>query len=173
MLAQLIEPSFKRLWAPSTIIIKRESIKKTLNSVAGTYIVINLLNGKMYVGSASLNRMYRRILGHLLLAKGGSPIVNSAVKKYGVENFAFVVIETQTASEIDRNSILNCEQKSIDMLNPEYNIAKKAGSLLGFKWSLESRKKLSLSVTKEQRERIGSIWKGKTLSQLPALDRSI
>ena len=37
--------------------------------------------------------MYRRYTAHLQNAKGGSVLVNRAVKKYGLENFAFVVIE--------------------------------------------------------------------------------
>jgi len=44
--------------------------------------------------SASINGMYRRFSAHLLKSKGGSIRVNRAVKKHGLENFAFVVIET-------------------------------------------------------------------------------
>lgn len=79
------------------------SVKKTLNSISalrplrralglpdgGVYVCINLVNGKMYVGSAYLNSMYRRYRGHLYLAKGGSKIVNNSVLKYGLINFAF------------------------------------------------------------------------------------
>jgi hypothetical protein len=35
-------------------------IKATLNSLPGAYVCINLVNGNMYVGSASINCMYRR-----------------------------------------------------------------------------------------------------------------
>jgi group I intron endonuclease len=100
----------------------------------------------MYVGSAAFNRMFRRYRGHLYLAAGGSKLVNRAVLKYGLINFAFVVIETISppaplASEgkakveenIDKKAILSLEQKYLDQLNPAYNILKIAGSILNFK----------------------------------------
>ena len=55
------------------------AIKQTLNSLAGVYLCINLIDGKMYVGSASINGMYRRFSAHLLKSKGGSIRVNRAV----------------------------------------------------------------------------------------------
>jgi len=58
-----------------------------MNSISGVYICINLFNSNMYVGSASLAGMYRRFRGHLYLAKGGSILVNRAVKKYGIKKF--------------------------------------------------------------------------------------
>ena len=121
-------------------------IKKTLNSISGVYICINLVNGNMYVGSASLTRMYRRFRVHLYLAKGGSLLVNRAVKKYGVENFAFIVIETVSADKLKcKNTLLSIEQKYIDLLQPTYNIVKIAGSVKNLKWSAESRDKLRLA----------------------------
>lgn len=71
-------------------------IKQALNSQAGVYLCINLVKGKTYVGSASKNGMYRRYSsgGHLLNCVGGSAVVKRAVKNYGLENFAFVVLET-------------------------------------------------------------------------------
>jgi hypothetical protein len=51
----------------------------------------------------------------LLLNKGGSKLVNLAVKKYGLQNFAFVVIETAINGK-DRAEILSIEQKYINLL---------------------------------------------------------
>jgi group I intron endonuclease len=107
-------------------------VKKTLNSIAGTYICINLINDKTYVGSASINCMYRRYTGHLLKGIGGNLLVKHAVLIYGLENFAFVVIET-TKEVKNKEEILRIEQKYIDLLLPEYNIAKIAGSRLNTK----------------------------------------
>lgn len=89
------------------------SMKHTLNSIAGSYACINLVNGNIYVGSASLNCMYRRFCGHLLNSKGGSIIVNRAVKKYGVKNFSFLVLEKINNFK-EKKEILNIEQKYID-----------------------------------------------------------
>lgn len=125
------------------------SVKSTLNSIAGTYLCINLINGNIYVGSASIKCMYRRYTGHLLKGQGGSILVKRAVEKYGLENFAFVVIETTNQIK-NKQEILKIEQKYIDLLNPKYNIAKVAGSLLNTKWSLESKLRLRGSVKMKQ-----------------------
>lgn len=111
-------------------------IKYTLNSIAGVYFCINLINEKIYVGSAGINNMYRRYTGHLLNSKGGRILVNRAVKKYGLNNFAFIVVETIPDGK-NVTELLKLEQKYINTLNPEYNIAKIAGSLLNTKWSME------------------------------------
>lgn len=107
-------------------------IKYTLNSIAGIYLCINLINEKIYVGSAGINNMYRRYSGHLLNSRGGSILVNRAVKKYGLKNFTFIVVETISDGK-NVTELLKLEQKYIDTLNPEYNIAKIAGSLLNTK----------------------------------------
>ena len=111
----------------------------------------------MYVGSASLTGMYRRFRGHLYFAKGGSLLVNRAVKKYGVENFAFIVIETVSADKLKcKNTLLSIEQKYIDLLQPTYNIVKIAGSVMNLKWSAESREKFRLSIMNDK-DRINKI----------------
>jgi group I intron endonuclease len=127
-------------------------VKKTLNSIADTYICINLINRKTYVGSASINCMYRRYSGHLLKGIGGSLLVKRAVKKYGLENFAFIVIETTTEIK-NKQEILRIEQKYIDLLLPVYNIAKIARSRLNTKWSLESKARQSIRM-KEHLDKI-------------------
>jgi group I intron endonuclease len=106
--------------------------KNTLNSIAGVYLCINLINEKISVGSAGINNMYRRYTAHLLNSKGGSILVNRAVKKYGLKNFAFIVVETIPDGR-NVTELLKLEQKYIDNLKPEYNIAKIAGSLLNTK----------------------------------------
>lgn len=51
-----------------------------------------------------------------------------ALAKYGMGNFVLVVLE-YTGSD----SLITCEQKWIDSLNPEYNINPIAGSSKGYK----------------------------------------
>jgi hypothetical protein len=109
-------------------------IKKTLNSLSGVYICINLVNGNMYVGSASLTGMYKRFRGHLYFVKGGSILVNRAENKSGFKNFVFIVIETVSVDKLNcKKILLSLEQKYIDLLNPIYNILKIAGSVLNLK----------------------------------------
>lgn len=106
------------------------SVKKLLNSFAGIYICINKVNGHMYVGSAGKSLMYRRYRGHIHLAKGGSVLVNRAINKYGIKNFAFIVVEVVPEEyTLNKDYILKLEQKYLDQLLPIYNIAKVAGSV--------------------------------------------
>ena len=101
--------------------------------------------------------MYARFRSHLYLAASGSIIVNKAVLKYGIENFAFVVIETLSYDlGSDKKAILALEQKYLDQLNPAYNILKIAGSVLNSKWSLAARQRYSLAVLSDK-ERINKI----------------
>lgn len=45
-----------------------------------------------YVGSGSTNKLYIRFRNHLIHYRG-SKIVKLAVKKYKLENFAFMILE--------------------------------------------------------------------------------
>lgn len=143
-------------------------IKKLLNSISGIYIVINLSNGNMYVGSATLTGMYRRYRAHLYLAKGGSVLVNKAVEKYGISNFAFIVIETVPADKLNcKDTLLSMEQKFIDLLKPVYNILKTAGSVMNLKWSLDSRENFRQSIinNKDRIAKFRALHLGKTVSE--------
>jgi len=105
----------------------------------------------MYVGSASLAGMYKRFRAHLYIAKGGSKLVNRSIKKYGIQNFSFIVIDTVSADKLNcKNTLLSLEQKYMDLLKPIYNILKTAGLVINWNWNLiwtlRSREKLRLSI---------------------------
>lgn len=138
-----------------------KDLKKILNDNASIYICVNLINGKLYIGSASKGYLYDRYRAHLFIKKQGSKIVKNAVIKYGIENFAFVVLEYV---DNNKNLILEREQYYIDLLQPVYNIAKIAGSVMGIKRSIEQRIKQSLTMTQDHIEKIISTHTGKTVS---------
>lgn len=119
-----------------------KGIKTSLNRNAGVYMCVNLINGNLYVGSASKGYLYDRYRAHIHKAKKqGSKIVNYAVDRYGIDNFAFVVLEHV---HNEKSIILEKEQYYIDILIPIYNIAKIAGSVIGVTRSIEQRIKQSL-----------------------------
>jgi hypothetical protein len=60
-----------------------------------------------------------------------------ALLKYGYHNFNLEILEY-----CDKKSLISREQYYIDLLKPKYNICKTAGSMLGFKHSLETLLKL-------------------------------
>lgn len=88
------------------------------------YMIVNKLNGKCYVGSTkSIKiRLYNYFNIALLAAQKGRPI-SSAILKYGLVNFCFVILEV-----VDLN-IHNLEEREtfwIKRIKPEYNAVKEA-----------------------------------------------
>lgn len=72
--------------------------------------------------------------------------IHNALLKYGYNSFSLEIIEY-----CDPSNCIEREQYYIDLLNPEYNILKTAGSLLGFKHSKESIEKISDSLVGNKR----------------------
>jgi len=134
--------------------LTRELFKKELKNKAGIYQLINMKNGKFYVGS-SVN-LYNRLGQHCSelnnkkqLLKGKSKIcLRSALLKYGPENFSLVILEfinlDEYAGIIEKKTrITSSEQKFINSKKPYYNINPIAGSNLGRIFNDEVRAKMS------------------------------
>lgn len=102
----------------------KAEISESIKTLAGVYAIINLITGKMYVGSAITGRMPNRLHKHLY-GISGSKIVAAAVAKYGLANFAFVVVDTTPTivSQEDNKALLAMEDQYIQLLRPDYNIA--------------------------------------------------
>lgn len=105
----------------------------------GIYRWTNLLNNKTYIGS-SINlggrfRDYFKI--NYLMRYKKNMIISKALLKYGYSNFKLEILEY-----CDMENLREREQYYFDLLKPEYNVLKIAGSLLGFKHSEESLLKL-------------------------------
>lgn len=115
-------------------------------SNSGVYGIVNLKNGKLYVGSST--DLKRRQKDHLRALRGGYhsiPYLQNSWNKYGEENFSFIVLENCSPDQCVR-----VEQKWLDDLEPYkfasgYNRNPTAGSCLGFKHSQETKDKMSKS----------------------------
>lgn len=110
------------------------------------YCILNLENGKHYVGSA-VNFLKRRKVHCHLLRKGThrNPKLQNAWRKYGESAFRFDILERVD----DIAKLIEREQFWLDQTIPFYNIARIASSPLGTK------------RTKEQRERMSLYWSGR------------
>lgn len=109
----------------------------TLKPFSGIYLVVNLANGKYYVGSAVTGNIYMRMHKHLF-SKMGNILVSRAVEKYGLLNFVFLVLEIVPHQDtVDVKLLLEREDYYIKSLKPEYNIAPLATSSVGWKHSEE------------------------------------
>ena len=120
---------------------------------SGIYQIRNLVNGKVYIGSAvNLKKRWRLHLQQLRSNIHHSIKLQRAYNKYGEDNFVIEIIEIIE----DKSLLLEAEQKYIDKYNvvqEGYNICPIAGSSLGVKRSEETRKK------------IGDIHRGRTWSE--------
>lgn len=149
-----------------TINIKYD-VNEFIKPLAGVYIIINLINENIYVGSAITGRMPNRFHKHLY-GLTGSSLVAAAVEKYGLENFAFIVVDTvnNVVTQEDNKILLEMEDYYINLLMPKYNIAPQAGNTFGIKHTENTRANIRANYSSERREFIGSLNRGKTLSPI-------
>lgn len=135
---------------------------------SGIYIIENTNNRKAYVGSA-VSLESRKKVHFCLLAKGihHSAKLQNAYNKHGKNFFEFKVLVVCLKSDL-----LMYEQLIIDYFKAAkigYNIAPKAGSCLGVRRSLETRRKIGNANTgkkhsEDARARMKLAQTGKTLS---------
>ena len=107
---------------------------------SGIYTIVNLVNQHMYIGSAvNLRRRKNEHFKDLEAGKHNNAHLQSAYVLYGPSAFQFHILEYVHNAE----DLLSKEQHYIDTFNPEYNIARIAGSTLGLIYSDEAKAKLS------------------------------
>jgi group I intron endonuclease len=143
----------------------RKKILTNTQNLSGIYMIFNKITKDYYIGSASTNRFYPRFSNHLIYYKG-SKIVKLAVKKYKLENFAFIILELypNIVTKENNKELINLEDKYLKLLLPNYNILTEAGSSFGYKHTEIDRQKMKDIYSDVRRERIGSLNRGKNLS---------
>lgn len=125
---------------------------------AGVYLIQNKVNGKKYVGSASTNRINTRFRNHFIHGHGAKN-TNAAIKKYGIENFTFYILEYYPEFVQKENlspshmALMEMETKHITDQKPEYNILQIAGSSQGFKHTEETKMKMRESYSQERKDK--------------------
>lgn len=117
-----------------------------LPTSTGIYCIFNLVNNKIYVGSAADTKdkyggFRKRLKIHVnSLVRGDhyNRHLQRSFLKYGVDSFKIILLEV-----CEPGFCLEREQFYIDTLKPEYNIWQLVTSALGVKRSEETRLKLS------------------------------
>lgn len=143
----------------------RKQILNDTRGLSGIYMIVNKTTKDYYIGSAATNRFYSRFSNHVIYLRG-SKIVKLAVKKYDLENFAFIVLELypDVITKENNKELLDLEDKYLKLLLPNYNILTEAGSSFGYKHTEVDRQKMKDIYSDERREMIGSLNKGKKFS---------
>jgi group I intron endonuclease len=143
----------------------KQDILRSTSGLSGIYMIVNKITGDYYIGSAATDRFYARFSNHLIYFRG-SKVVKAAVKKYGLENFAFLILELypNIVNKENNKELLNLEDKYLKYLLPNYNILTEAGSSFGYKHSEIDRIKMKEIFSNERREMIGSLNRGKKFS---------
>lgn len=140
-----------------------------MKRIHGIYQIRNIVNNKVYIGSAiDVKGRWDRHKSLLNRNKHHSKHLQFAWNKYGEDNFVFEIIEKVK----DSNKLIEREQYWLDKTQSYkdyngYNISIMAGSQLGFKHTEKSIKKMCLNHK-------GQIsWsKGKTFEELYGLKKA-
>lgn len=116
----------------------------TLNNNSGIYAFINLNKGKRYIGSAI--NIYRRFLDHIV-GRASNILLQRAFKKYGMQNFEFVVYAYVT----DIKLLIELENQFINYFcfNMLYNLTPAAGYMIGYKHNKEAILKMKARFIKQ------------------------
>lgn len=143
----------------------KTQIRNDTKGLSGIYMILNKITKDYYIGSASTNRFYSRFSNHLIYFRG-SKIVKSAVKKYDLKNFAFIILDlySNIVTKENNKELLDLEDKYLKLLLPNYNILTEAGSSFGYKHSEVDRRKMKDIYTDARREMIGRLNRGKKFS---------
>lgn len=143
-----------------------------LPRVSGIYKITCTANGKFYIGSAV--NIYKRIYEHRRVLRKNSHHASKLQRtynKYGETSFIAEVLLT-----CYKTNLVTFEQLCMDVLLPQLNSCKVAGSCLGLRHSQETKDKIGKlhkgnqykrgkEVSKETRARIGAGNRGKKLSE--------
>lgn len=128
----------------------------------GIYAIVNLANGKRYIGSAvKLSWRERKHRLHLSRGTHHSLHLQRAWDKYGAQSFRFMPI-----LYCDKGMLHFYEQKLLDGYKPEYNVCKDVRGPLGIKRTPEFCRKLGdrkrgVAVPEEVRKKISDSLKGR------------
>jgi len=129
-------------------------IYKENNNKSGIYRWTNLTNNKSYIGSAKDLKDRLRIYYSTGSIKSklirSSSAIHNALLKYNYSNFSLDILEY-----CEPNLLIKREQYYMDLLTPEYNICKTAGSSLGRKHRPETLLKIKAAY-KYNPERIAN-----------------
>lgn len=144
----------------------RKTMLQETRDLSGIYLVLNKVTLDYYIGSASTDKFNKRFSAHLINFTG-SKLLKNAVKKYGISEFAFLILELfpEAVNSENNKKLLDLEDFYLKTMLPNYNILTEAGSSFGYKHSEITRIKMRSNYSEQRRMQIGNLNKNKTLSR--------
>ena len=113
------------------------------------YLITNRVNGKRYVG-VTCRGYLERFKEHVNSAMSGSTtILHSAIRKYGVNNFDVMLLE----SDVSDDDVSQREKHYIQLYNTfytsgiGYNMTEGGGGVAGYKHTSSTKQKISASLS--------------------------
>jgi len=141
--------------------ICKESILQENSGKCGIYRWVNTVNQKTYIGSAIDLRVRFYVYYSTSRLVSSNMAIYKAILKYGYFAFNLEILEY-----CDPDKVVAREQYYIDLLKPEYNLLKVAGSSLGFKHTEETLKKFKVrKLSDEARANLIVSSTGRVLSE--------
>lgn len=115
---------------------------------AGVYCWTHESTGKCYIGSSNnLTQRLREYYSEAHLKRNKNSYISRALLVHGFSEFSLTILKyidiTGLSKEESRKLILSNEQQFLDIFDPHYNVAKTAGSILGYFHSEEILAKTS------------------------------
>lgn len=97
----------------------RKQILNETKGLSGIYKIVNKTTKNYYIGYAATNRFQARFSNHLIYFRG-SKILKSAVKKYKLNNFAFIILELypNIVTKENNKELLDIEDRYLKLLLP-------------------------------------------------------
>jgi len=136
-----------------------------LNSKTGIYVITNDIDARVYIGSAtSFKQRYAVHKKKIIQNEGCNPKLKNFANKYGIEHLTFSAVHA-----CEKENLLKMEQLYLDIFQPfddnGFNIARKAGSPIGYKHTQEAKDKMKgrtgLKWDEEHLKYFSEIKKGK------------
>jgi len=132
--------------------IKIPSIEE-FPKLSGIYKFTNKINGKIYIGETM--NFKQRMRGHVARSydENWTAVISRAFRKYGFSNFEYEIIESYPLKSVTKDFLIEREAffiKELDAMNVDkgYNRCPYGVNTIGYKFSEESRKKMSIARKK-------------------------
>jgi len=141
---------------------EKQLILKDTKNKAGVYLWTHLDSNKKYVGSSvNISRRLTYYFSKVNIARFKKSRIHNALHRYGYSSFSLTILEFIDITNLPINEakilILEREQYYIDVILPEYNILKFAGSLLGFSHSKDTLEKFKIAKDNKNNPMFGKL----------------